>query len=72
MGFKVADGRCLWQRAGALPPSHVEQTVLVPGRRLPMQSLGNNAWSGRFPLQGDGQYRVELRNALGHPNQTMK
>ena len=53
----------IWQRAGALPSTHVEQTVLVPDRRLPMRSLGNNVWSGRFPLQGEGQYRVDDETA---------
>ncbi|MEX2117980.1 MAG: hypothetical protein WD847_00095 [Pirellulales bacterium] len=35
-------------------------------------TAGKAQWSGRFPLVGEGLYRVELRNELGHANQTMK
>ncbi|HJT33988.1 MAG TPA: hypothetical protein VJ783_18225 [Pirellulales bacterium] len=37
----------------------------------PPRSVGAT-WSGSFPLLGEGLYRVELRNELKYPNQTMK
>ena len=46
---------------GASPPRSV-------GATLPQSGL----WSGSFPLLGEGLYRVELRNELKYPNQTMK
>jgi hypothetical protein len=45
---------------------------LAPTVRVPMQKVDASVWSGRFPLHGEGFYRVELRNELGHANKTMK
>jgi len=38
----------------------------------PMRPAEDGRWSGRFRLEGAGLYRVEMRNALGHANKTMK
>jgi hypothetical protein len=32
----------------------------------PLHPTGNRTWADSFPLRGQGQYRVELRNDLGH------
>jgi hypothetical protein len=66
LSFKSLGGQCFWSRAGVLPP------VLGVKQSFPMQQIGDNEWSGRFPLQGSGLYRVELRNELGYPNKAMK
>jgi hypothetical protein len=69
MAFKLYSGQCAWHRAGAIPQEAMD---LAPVKTFPMQIQGENRWSGRFPLSGTGLYRVELRNALGHANKTMK
>jgi hypothetical protein len=51
---------------------HQHEKVLVPMKSLPMQPVSDHTWTGRFPLVGEGYYRVELRNELGHANKTMK
>jgi hypothetical protein len=72
MSFIVSGGQCLWHKAGTLPPSHVIGQELVPVQSFPLQAQADNQWSGRFPLKGNGLYRVELRNELGHANKPMK
>jgi hypothetical protein len=72
MNFKAAGAQVLWQAAGTVPGGEKEHRVLVPDRRFAMRPLGKNAWASRFPLTGEGLYRVELRNALDYPNKTMK
>jgi hypothetical protein len=72
MGFTLAGGKCYWHRAGALPPSHVEREELYVDRGLPMEPAGPNRWKGRFPLDHETLYRVELRNELGYPSKPMK
>lgn len=66
MSFQTLGGSCAWGRAGSLPP------VLVVTHPLPMKPMHEGEWSGRFPLETDGLYRVELRNELGYPNKTMR
>jgi hypothetical protein len=66
MSFKTLGGQCYWGRAGALPP------VLGVKDSYPMLPGDDGEWAGRFPLQGTGLYRVELRNELGHANKAMK
>ena len=72
MAFSMVGGQCFWHRAGALPSARKEQQELVVVGRHPLQSAGQGAWAGRFPLDHDGLYRVELRNELKHANRTMK
>jgi hypothetical protein len=72
MAFTQVNGRSVWQSAGALPPSHVEAEVARPYKHFAMKARPDNVWAGRFPLEGQGLYRVELKNALGHANKAMK
>jgi hypothetical protein len=72
MGFSLSGGQCYWPRAGALPPSHVERSEVYVAGTLPMAPAGLNRWKGRFPLERDTLYRVELKNELGRPNKPMK
>jgi len=72
MGFTLAGGQCVWHRAGAVPPSHVERQELYVAEKFPMGSAGSGKWSGRFPLARNSLYRVELRNEMGHPSKPMK
>lgn len=55
---------CQWRTSG-------KGRELVVTASVPMHEAGPNLWSGRFPLRGDGLYRVELRNELNYPNKTM-
>jgi hypothetical protein len=64
MGFVLAGGQAYWSKAGAAPT--------LGKKSFAMTALGDNHWSGRFPLLRNGNYRVELRNELGHPNKTMQ
>jgi len=34
----------------------------------PLRPAGDGTWTGSFPLEGSGRYRVELRNDLGDAN----
>lgn len=72
MAFTLFGGQCFWHRAGALPSARTERQDLVVVARHPLQSAGQASWSGRFPLEHDGLYRVELRNQLKHANQAMR
>ena len=72
MAFSMVGGQCFWHRAGALPSARKEQNELVVVGRNPLHSTGQGTWSGRFPIEHDGLYRVELRNELKHANRTMK
>jgi len=45
---------------------------LVQAAAYPVQPAGGGKWSGRFPLNESGFYRVHLENDLGAANQTMK
>jgi predicted nucleic acid-binding Zn-ribbon protein len=60
--FTLFGGGCFWGQAGALPPE----------TRFAMKPSGDNQWTGSFPLERSGAYRVELRNELGHANKDMK
>jgi hypothetical protein len=69
MSFTLSGGQCFWSRAGAV---QAEEQVLTPVAHFAMHTLQDDQWSGRFPLQGTGLYRVELRNELGYANKPMK
>ena len=71
MAFTLSGGQCIWHRAGALPSAHKERQELVVASRTPMTSAGQGRWAGRFPLDRDGLYRVELRNELKYANKSM-
>ena len=71
-GSRSSAASAIWHRAGAVPPSHVEQQELYVAETFPVESAGQGKWSGRFPLDRDSLYRVELRNELGHPSKPMK
>ncbi len=64
MSFTLSGGQAYWHRAGTAPASGPRTYAMTP--------LGDNRWSGRFPLKHSGSYRVELRNNLGHANQAMQ
>jgi hypothetical protein len=64
MGFGLSGGQAYWSKAGAAPASGKKTYA--------MTALGDNRWSGRFPLLRNGNYRVELRNELGHTNKAMQ
>jgi hypothetical protein len=72
MGFTLAGGRCFWHRAGALPPSHVMRDELYVVRTEPLERFGTDRWRGRFAVDHDLFYRVQLRNELGYPSKPMK
>ena len=72
MAFNVFGGKCVWHRVGAVPPSHTAEETLVADGTFSMQEIGPDTWSGRVPLDGDGFYRVELRNELDFANKPMK
>ncbi|HUY36541.1 MAG TPA: hypothetical protein VMV69_27645 [Pirellulales bacterium] len=81
MGFMLSGGECYWHRAGALPPPTRDERRLVVAKTFPLDRIETSElWSGRFPLRGEGLYRVELRSAVGGglrgelqvANQTMK
>jgi hypothetical protein len=63
MAFRLNDGQCYWHTSGALG------AVAVPVKTFPVELVAENRWSGRFPLEGGGLYRVELRNEAGHANE---
>jgi hypothetical protein len=72
MAFNVFGGKCVWHRVGAVTPQHTAEDVLVADGTFSMQATGPDTWSGRVPLDGDGFYRVELRNELDFANKSMK
>jgi hypothetical protein len=72
MSFTLSGGQCYWHRAGTIPTRYRDQAILLPEHTFPMEPTNAGQWSGRFPLRATGLYRVELRNELGHANQTMK
>jgi hypothetical protein len=49
-------------------PAVLELREYIAGAKYPLQPAGDHLWIGSFPLNGSGQYRVELRNELGHAN----
>jgi hypothetical protein len=72
MSFTLHGGQCYWHAAGALPPPTRDERKLVIHETFPLVSKHPGEWSGTFPLLGEGLWRVELRNELNYPNQTMK
>ena len=72
MTFTLNGGQCFWSRAGTLPARYQMVSEMMPFRNFAMSRLDDTRWSGRFPLEGEGFYRVELRNELGYANKTMK
>lgn len=72
MGFAVCGGQCYWHRAGAIPPSHFEKEELYVVESVPLSPAGPDRWNGRFALERDLLYRVELRNILGYASMPMK
>ena len=72
MGFFLSGGQAYWHRGGTLPAPTRDERQLVVKQMFPLASSQPGAWSGRFPLAGEGYYRVELRNKLKHANPPMK
>ncbi len=74
MGFAQFGGQAYWQACGTLSPRETSQEVFEVVQRLPLRPIKERTgqWVGRFPLIGQGLYRLELRNEMGAPNQTMK
>jgi hypothetical protein len=72
MSFTLHGGQCYWHFAGALPPPTREERKLAVRETFPLASTRPGEWRGTFPLAGEGLWRVELRNELKHPNQTIK
>lgn len=64
MDFTLVGGQCYWHRAGA---------VITAGQTtFAMQPRDDNQWAGKFKLERNGFYRVQLKNELGHTNKAMK
>ena len=72
MGFFLSGGQCYWNRGGTVPAPTRDERRLIVKQTFPMQGVQPGEWSGRFPLMGEGFYRVELRNELKYANQAMK
>jgi hypothetical protein len=72
VAFNMFGGKCVWHRVGALPPAQKSEEMLVADGTFPMHETGPDTWSGQVPLDGDGYYRVELRNELDYANKPMK
>lgn len=74
MGFAQFGGQAYWQACGTLSPRQASEEVFEVVQQVPLRPVKQRAgqWIGRFPLVGQGLYRVELRNEMGAPNQTMK
>src|SRR5262249_49128697 len=53
---------------GAALPAFLEEREYHVAGTYPLHPATNRTWAGTFPLTGSGQYRVELRNDLGHAN----
>ena len=64
MDFTLVGGQCYWHRAGSVVSTG--QTTFA------MQPTGENQWAGKFKLERNGFYRVQLKNELGHTNKSMK
>ena len=72
MGFMLNGGQCYWHRGGAIQAPTRDERKLIVKETFALHSAEPGHWTGRFPLSGEGFYRVELRNELKIPNQTMK
>jgi hypothetical protein len=68
MAFLQVGGQAKWAAAGASRSAVIEEREYAVAGRYPLQPIGDRKWVGSFPLTGAGQYRVELRNAIGHTN----
>jgi hypothetical protein len=79
MGFALWDGRCYWGAAGVLGPTRVEREELATVATAPLAPGEDGRWTGRFTIEENGFYRVEVRNILSGaggpkrvPNKQMK
>jgi hypothetical protein len=75
MAFTLFGGKAVWHRVGTLPQSHISTEALVADQDLPFATMirrEDGTWSGKFPLAGNGFYRVTLRNEFGYANKPMK
>lgn len=72
MSFLVFQGRALWGAVGTGEPTVVFKTVETPIGSVPLTPKPDqaNVWVGRFRMESHGFYRIELRNELGHTNET--
>ncbi|MFV1967868.1 MAG: hypothetical protein ACC628_20750, partial [Pirellulaceae bacterium] len=81
--FVDVEGHAAQGEIERLQPSSdgASQHGLTVTERLPLQRLEEPAmagaseaetWTGRFPLQRDGFFRVVFKNRLGHPSQPMQ
>jgi hypothetical protein len=68
MTFLQFGGSAKFAASGSALPSFLENREFVPAGTYPLHRASDHSWTGTFPLQGDGQYRIELRNELGHTN----
>lgn len=69
MAFRLHDGQAAFGRTGTV--RLVEPTVVVT-RSWPMTRNADGEWTGKFPLDGSGLFRAELKNHAGHANKPMK
>jgi hypothetical protein len=65
MAFKLHGGQCYFGPSGAV---RTEEPTFFVTRTFAMQRTSDGRWTGKFPLDGTGLYRVELRNPQGHAN----
>jgi hypothetical protein len=70
---------CVWGSVGVIPATERQIHELAVVETFPLSRDGASKdtpdatqWSGSFPLQQNGYYRVELRNAAGNPSQNMQ
>jgi hypothetical protein len=68
MAFLQFAGQAKWAAGGASQPAVLEEREYVVSGRYSLQLAGERLWVGSFPLAGAGQYRIELRNQIGHAN----
>jgi hypothetical protein len=69
VAFKLFGGQASWGRTGTV---QVEEAAVKVVRSFPMKQVDDEHWSGRFPLAGEGLFRVELRSPHDHPSKEMK
>ncbi|MGL5096860.1 MAG: hypothetical protein ACRDD1_14795, partial [Planctomycetia bacterium] len=72
VAFTHQEGRALWASFGALPEKYRVEDYFSTTATYPMKHATGAVWAGKFPLDRDGYYRVEMRTASKHANKPMK
>ena len=69
VAFKLYGGQASWGRTGTVQATEPSVKVV---KSFPLKQSDDEHWTGRFPLVGEGLFRVELRSPHNHPNKEMK